>query len=516
MRPHRVALVLALTFLAAHLGITFLLRSPGLVSNLLILLLTLAAAFACFRQCARCSGFVRTKWRLLAIGILLWAVGQAILTYVDSIAHLSQDTALASDFYFFLWGVPVLLAIASADDDQDSTSFLVLDSIQATMAVVLTYLQLFAAKSVSAPEAIGSLHMVYLYGVENFVLAGAVSLRLLARPIRQERQFYRVLCVFLWAYALLSVPGNYFGAIVNLPSGTPFDLLWDVPFLVLLLCLGPRERSRTAHSVSAQPEQQTATALIIYNACPAIFTISVLILAAHLAHDHLYLSMAAMTVTLFTYTLRAALLQTRYVQSQRALLASERALREVNDRLQEISFSDPLTGIANRRRFEQVLEVEWNRALRGGSALSLLMIDVDHFKQINDLHGHVYGDACLVAVAHSLSSHLRRGGELLARYGGEEFVAILPAVDEDDALELAEAMRVAVGEVSPAGAPRPASRRLTVSIGICSLRPDPESVPASMVSAADGAMYRAKRCGRNRIEISRQNDPIDDLTPVLL
>ncbi len=514
MRPHRVALGMALAFLAAHLGITLLLRSSGLLSNLLILGLTLASALACFRQCNRCSGFVRTKWRLLGIGILFWAFGQAILTYVDSIAHLPQDTALASDFYFFLWGVPVLLAIASADDDGNSASFLVLDSIQALMAVALTYIQLFAGKSVSSPEALGSAAMVYLYAGENFVLAGAASLRLLARPWRQERHFYRVLCLFLWTYALISIPGNYTGAILNLPTGTPYDLVWDLPFLALLLCLGPRERIRTPHP-PVQTEHQTLTALVIYNACPAIFTIAVLILAAHIVRQHLYLGIAAMTVTLFTYTLRAALLQTRYVRSQQALVTSERALREANDRLQEISYADPLTGIANRRRFEQVLEVEWNRALRSNVPISLLMIDVDHFKQINDQYGHVYGDACLVAMAQSLAGHLRRGGELLARYGGEEFIAILPNVNEEGALEMAETMRLAASQVSPPFSSPEPPRAMTVSVGICSMLPAAECTAAQMVASADEAMYRAKRRGRNRTQTSRLLNLVDEMAPML-
>ena len=119
----------------------------------------------------------------------------------------------------------------------------------------------------------------------------------------------------------------------------------------------------------------------------------------------------------------------------------------LNSQLHEQSLIDPLTQIANRRRFEQVLEVEWNRALRSGWPISIVMLDIDHFKSLNDRYGHLRGDECLTAVAQMLRRDLRRGGELLARYGGEEFVAVLPNVDADGAMLTAEAMRARVHQI---------------------------------------------------------------------
>jgi diguanylate cyclase (GGDEF)-like protein len=178
-------------------------------------------------------------------------------------------------------------------------------------------------------------------------------------------------------------------------------------------------------------------------------------------------------------------------------------LVEANQALQRFCFLDGLTGIANRRRFEECLDLEWRRALRDATCLSVIMVDIDDFKIYNDTHGHRKGDQCLQRVAGALSGALRRPGDLLARYGGEEFVVLLcPGTHARGAAGVGKALRTRVEDL---GIPRAHSRvsdRVTVSGGVATMVPRPGSSPAALVAAADQVLYQAKRAGRNRVRIS--------------
>ena len=178
----------------------------------------------------------------------------------------------------------------------------------------------------------------------------------------------------------------------------------------------------------------------------------------------------------------------------------EKLLREQTMVLRSQTFSDGLTGVANRRHFDVAIDKELRRARRTGSALSLLMIDIDHFKAYNDEYGHQQGDACLKQVAAELATMLNRSGDVLARYGGEEFAAILPDTTADKALGLAEAIRHSVRALAiENGHEHGAPRYITVSIGVATQHgAAPLEIPA-LIGAADRALYQAKAAGRNRI-----------------
>ncbi len=175
-----------------------------------------------------------------------------------------------------------------------------------------------------------------------------------------------------------------------------------------------------------------------------------------------------------------------------------RDLEEANSKLAALSLSDALTGIANRRCFDEALVTELNRAARSRRPLALMMIDVDFFKNYNDFYGHQEGDACLRKVARLLETHARRASDLVARYGGEEFVMLAADTDLETALALAEAIRQSLEalalphEKSPIG-------WVTTSIGVAALGPDDQQSPEMFLRMADKAMYRAKEQGRNRV-----------------
>lgn len=196
------------------------------------------------------------------------------------------------------------------------------------------------------------------------------------------------------------------------------------------------------------------------------------------------------------------------------LVRKARELEIANHHLAQQSSMDKLTGLANRRRFDEALATEWQRAARSGTPLSLLMIDIDHFKLFNDNYGHVAGDGCLRRVASVLERCVRRAGEMAARYGGEEFVLLLPGADMAYACETAQKcmdlMEIeAVPHVSSC-----TGSQVTFSIGVASLLPDAQRDPSTLVNAADAAMYRAKSDGRARFKVADQADwDIDKDTP---
>lgn len=184
-----------------------------------------------------------------------------------------------------------------------------------------------------------------------------------------------------------------------------------------------------------------------------------------------------------------------------AELVEERTaeLRSANVQLEQLSRSDPLTGLANRRHFDEIKEIEFRRALRLGQPLTVLMCDVDFFKRYNDHYGHAQGDQCLRAVADSLRSVFARAGEVVARLGGEEFVVLLPGVDTESAYRSAVRLQQRLAE---RGLPHDASAvspHVTLSIGLAGF--DPETVDQfdQLLRRADEALYRAKTQGRNCI-----------------
>ncbi len=181
------------------------------------------------------------------------------------------------------------------------------------------------------------------------------------------------------------------------------------------------------------------------------------------------------------------------------LVERGRQLESANAQLKELSNRDDLTGVANRRRFEEMLDVEWRRAARTGAPLALLMADIDHFKPYNDAYGHQKGDLCLRHVAEAMAGALQRAGDLLARYGGEEFVAILPAHDLSGAADVAERLRARVEALAIPTGVSSVSPYITISIGVAITGPGNQARPEELVAAADAVLYRAKREGRNRV-----------------
>jgi two-component system, chemotaxis family, response regulator WspR len=181
----------------------------------------------------------------------------------------------------------------------------------------------------------------------------------------------------------------------------------------------------------------------------------------------------------------------------RFLRESQKHLAEANIELQKLAALDSLTGIANRRRFDELLQHEWQRGQRERRPLSLLLCDIDCFKMYNDTFGHLAGDLCLKKAAAVMTACLKRPADLAARYGGEEFALVLPDTDEAGARTVAEDCVRALAELGIEN-PQSPHRMVTMSVGVATLVPVADRAATDLVEAADGALYEAKHGGRNR------------------
>ncbi len=199
---------------------------------------------------------------------------------------------------------------------------------------------------------------------------------------------------------------------------------------------------------------------------------------------------------------RSFMAQKQRDEAYRALSEMQIELEAKNIELERLSSQDGLTGIANRRIFDEFTQKEWGRAARDNSQISLVMIDIDHFKNYNDNYGHQGGDDCLRQVAQKLASTVNRPSDLVARYGGEEFAVVMPGTDLEGAKSIAEALCEGVSSLGLAHAHSSTADHVTISLGVASMSPGADGKPEDLVAKADGALYIAKESGRNRFMVA--------------
>ena len=186
----------------------------------------------------------------------------------------------------------------------------------------------------------------------------------------------------------------------------------------------------------------------------------------------------------------------------RARVRNHINLKIRTDILESVAHTDSLTAVSNRRSYDEYLPDMWNHCMRSGSSLSVLMMDIDHFKAYNDTYGHGSGDECLRQVAQTIDRSVKRSLEFFGRYGGEEFVAVLPDVDCESAMILAEQLRAEVQSLAIEHSASSGAPVVTISIGCASIIPTAAYLPASLTEAADSALYVAKKEGRNTVRLA--------------
>ena len=208
-------------------------------------------------------------------------------------------------------------------------------------------------------------------------------------------------------------------------------------------------------------------------------------------------------VVVALFRLRTHHLRARHAEMERLVALRTEELRLANEHLSRLSFLDALTGLPNRRRFDEALAEEWRRARRTGTPLSIVIADIDGFKLYNDVLGHPEGDRCLAAVARVFAQAAGRPGDLAARYGGEEFVVLLPGIDVAAARLVAENLRLACVALAIRHPSSPVSPVVTLSLGVAACVPSEGGSVEGLMTLADAALYRAKQEGRNRVCAAR-------------
>jgi diguanylate cyclase (GGDEF)-like protein len=210
-----------------------------------------------------------------------------------------------------------------------------------------------------------------------------------------------------------------------------------------------------------------------------------------------FATLAAIGSVFTLYWLRTHHLRKRHDEMERTVGEKTEALRQANEHLSNLSFADALTGLANRRRLDETLELEWRRAARLQSWLAVIIVDIDEFKAYNDTLGHPEGDKCLVAVAEVIRDAASRAGDFAARYGGEEFLIIAPGSDHAAAMAHAEMIRSACETRAIAHPASRVGKVVSISLGVAACVPSEASSIAKIIADADAALYRAKKEGRN-------------------
>jgi diguanylate cyclase (GGDEF)-like protein len=434
----------------------------------------------------------RIPWRLLSASMALWAVGQAVEALIGRSASALNFTADASDLFNLIAALPMLLALSNTRRTESIRSVFYLDCAQTLLAASLIYVLLYRT-SLTASSAATAMATIYL--TECALLAVSAVLRLASWASLEERQRIHLLCKGVWLFLPIHLWMNYASSHWSLPAGTIFDLLWSIPFVYAgwqVLYLPMNETPEEPHKEPGRGR------LLVESLCPGIIMVGVLALAASIIAQHPVLGMSAIFTLLLIQSLHAGVVQLNYVTTQRLLLKSDLELRNANINLEHLSMLDPLTGIPNRRRFDAAFDDAWRRGIRSRKPLALLIIDLDFFKGINDLHGHTYGDECLIAVARALEQQAERPDDLLARYGGDEFALLLPDADADGATQLAERMHHAIHLLAAQNGASPFGGLVTITIGIGVCAPAMGMDPISLIEMADQALYQAKQQGRNR------------------
>jgi diguanylate cyclase (GGDEF)-like protein len=211
------------------------------------------------------------------------------------------------------------------------------------------------------------------------------------------------------------------------------------------------------------------------------------------------LALALLGAGALAWRLRTRHLQRRAAELARLVDERTEALRQANEHLSRLSFADALTGLPNRRRLDEVLDLEWRRAQRMGTPLAVVMADIDAFKAYNDSRGHPEADRCLAQVADVIRRATHRAGDFAARYGGEEFIVLLPGSDAAAAAAFGERLRQACEAAALPHPASPVAPVVTLSVGVASRVPAAGEAPMALVAEADAALYRAKQDGRNRV-----------------
>ncbi|WP_295548174.1 GGDEF domain-containing protein [uncultured Stenotrophomonas sp.] len=468
----------ALFFLVTHALVIALVGPQDPVGSYLLLITApLLAALACVRR-ARVSQ-AACKWRLLGAAVGLFSLALLALLYRNVAGLAPAQMTVSTLILYVFYRIP--LTYVAASPGGGNRFIRAVDLAIIALLWLLYYLHTRAMAPLNT--ALWTQCLNTMSSVQNSLVFCFALIRFLAEDNPDRRDFFRTLAIYALGYFLLALYINTCQP--QTPDGSWGDLLISGLFVLLAVLAGSHRR---------YPAVEISRSLrrIVDAGVPLMLPLLLMMVALLVARLQPSLAAVGFIGAMLGYALRSVLSQIE-IQRQR-------------DELETLARRDPLTGLGNRRSFDESLDGAHRRARRQGQGLAVLMIDIDHFKQLNDTYGHPEGDRRLRAVASILDGCLQRGDDLLARYGGEEFIAALPSPEAMHALHLGERLRAAVESAAlPA-----AEGHVTISVGVAWQPASDEYAPADLVGRADQALYRAKHAGRNRVHLSSAMQSSDE------
>lgn len=474
------------------------------VGDAFFLPIGVTAALACWNASRRCSEVepLRWFWRLMAFAITAQLAGDAAMAAYDFGGGEAPFPSLADLAYlsFYPLTLLALTRVPVAPTSRPQRARLVLDLATALVAGGMVIWHLVLAQTVTAggqstPQLLASV----AYPVGDLVLLaglGIVLLRWSPPILRRPLSFIAAgLAMFIAAdlvYGYAQLHGGY-------EAGGPIDTLWIAALTLFALAAASQRTARPEASETVVLTREVSEQRVSWFPFVALAIGGLVLLRAEWGEAFVM----ELTFVLAAIALTALIAIRQYV-TQKEMIRLQRELREARDRLAALASQDALTSVANRRAIEAVMVEEVERACRYGRNLSLLFLDIDHFKAINDGLGHVVGDRVLAEFAAVIDTCLRPA-DTVGRWGGEEFVAVLPETGTTEATSVAERIRACVaGHRFPL---EDGDEQVTCSIGIGCFPDDADDI-TELIDVADSAMYEAKRLGRNRVIAANRAHPV--------
>jgi diguanylate cyclase (GGDEF)-like protein len=462
----------------AHVGIVTALGTRGMgpiLSDIMQFCLGGLVLYATVDASRRSEGAVRSLWRLAAAAYLAWIFAQALSVYNDWAE--SQFIAWTDNLVFSFWFVPLAMAMF-LDPEQPSSELdplHALDFVQAVLVCIAAYLYFFYLPRAESPGELA--HEVWApYFLGYAFVSAAFILRAVVAHSRDVRALFGRLGAFLALSGCVDAL-YYYGPGRNLRTGQWFDLIWSFMLLVSLMIAvtWKQVEAPEADFESTRREDHIYTEILFL-----LYPILVLFMSLRIARERLGLA--------------AAVVFSSFICSSARLLITQHRLVLAKEALRREAARDGLTGLWNRKAILGILDRELQRAERDRQSVGLIMIDIDHFKQINDSRGHVAGDSVLRIIASAIAAVVRPY-DSVGRYGGEEFLVVAPGCRMVETWELAERIRAHVAncEIVVAGS----KVQLTLSLGVTTGEAAADS--ERVLHNADSALYAAKNEGRNRV-----------------
>jgi len=475
----------AFLFLTFHF-LLIILPAPGYASGFVVSALGLLRIISClwwFRKLA--SSPARFRWLFYGAGAVLGNTSIQIYAWRSLLSSSHNYLSGPASLFTSLACIPILVSITLNFNKRAPQAVRVVDTV---LCFTLGYLFLvqvfFSPVAPGGTETASILSVNRLIDFEDIFLLVCAALKFLVSDTVEDRHFLYIYFVYMGISTPLMAVRNRWAA--RYPVDI-WDLAIDIPPLAFLILAFSPLPAWVRH---LKPSPRIAR--LAHRSCPIFISLALILLGLAVSRPHFYLGSTGIVLAIVGYGLRNAIIHAKLLETEDSLLIAKRELEVQATR-------DGLTGIPNRRSFDETLRREWRSADRKGGTMAILMIDIDLFKLLNDEYGHQVGDTCLIVVAKAIQNMLPRAGDFVGRYGGEEFAVVLPGTSFDGAVAVAERLRSGIVQLAIAN-PKSQHERVTVSIGVAVGNAASVADLGLFLRTADEALYRAKGAGRNRVE----------------